>query len=557
MRLEDGVEAIAARRPVVGRTDAAATARRAPKYDEPEGAADEQRDDGAVAGHEHGVDELHGGPFGDALRARRLSSRRRGASTCPKTASPRRAASPIMRRMTLDADAAYLALQAHDARFDGRLFVGVTSTGIYCRPICRVRTPRRENCRFFANAAQAEARALPALPALPARAGAGPRRLVGDGRVAHAGAAGGARCSTQRGADGRRAPALPRWPARLGVSDRHLRRIFAGRSTACRRCSTCRRGACCWPSSCSPTRALPVTQVALASGFRSLRRFNAAFVERYRLNPSALRARRARRPMPARRRRADAAARLSAAVRRRRRCSASSRARALRRRRGGRRARHGAARCALDAPRPARRRLARAALRAAARSEVELRDRAGAAPARRRAGRSALRQALDLDADPARSTPRWRRCRSARPGLRVPGSVDGFETGGARRARPAGHGGRGAHADAAPGRALRRADRDAVRRPAPRCSRRRRRSPTPIADAIGKLGIVRQRVRRAAGAGARGGRWPHRAAPRRAARRHARRAARAAGHRRMDRAVHRDARAAPGPTPFRPATSAC
>jgi len=51
--------------------------------------------------------------------------------------------------MTLDADAAYLVLKARDARFDGHLFVGVTSTRIYCRPICRVRTPKRENCRFF------------------------------------------------------------------------------------------------------------------------------------------------------------------------------------------------------------------------------------------------------------------------------------------------------------------------------------------------------------------------------------------------------------------------
>ena len=62
--------------------------------------------------------------------------------------------------MILDADAAYLALKARDARFDGRLFVGVTSTGIYCRPICRVRLPRRENCRFFETAAQAEAEAF-------------------------------------------------------------------------------------------------------------------------------------------------------------------------------------------------------------------------------------------------------------------------------------------------------------------------------------------------------------------------------------------------------------
>src|SRR6218665_1311801 len=57
-------------------------------------------------------------------------------------------------------DARYTALLARDARFDGRWFVGVTSTGIYCRPVCRVRTPKRENCRFFSTAAQAEAQAF-------------------------------------------------------------------------------------------------------------------------------------------------------------------------------------------------------------------------------------------------------------------------------------------------------------------------------------------------------------------------------------------------------------
>ena len=62
--------------------------------------------------------------------------------------------------MPIDADASYLVLLARDARFDGRLFVGVTSTGIYCRPICRVRTPKRENCRFFHTPAQAEAAAF-------------------------------------------------------------------------------------------------------------------------------------------------------------------------------------------------------------------------------------------------------------------------------------------------------------------------------------------------------------------------------------------------------------
>src|SRR5213082_3693796 len=50
----------------------------------------------------------------------------------------------------------YRAFQTHDARFDGRVFVGVTSTGIYCRPICPARTPKFGNCRFFASAAAAQ-----------------------------------------------------------------------------------------------------------------------------------------------------------------------------------------------------------------------------------------------------------------------------------------------------------------------------------------------------------------------------------------------------------------
>ena len=56
----------------------------------------------------------------------------------------------------LQPDSCYLAMKARDARFDGCFFTGVTSTGIYCRPVCKVRTPRRENCRFFDHAAQAE-----------------------------------------------------------------------------------------------------------------------------------------------------------------------------------------------------------------------------------------------------------------------------------------------------------------------------------------------------------------------------------------------------------------
>src|SRR5204862_535677 len=66
----------------------------------------------------------------------------------------------------------YSALAARDARFDGVFFVGVASTGIYCRPVCPARTPRRENCAFYPNAAAAQGagyrpcrRCRPELPA--------------------------------------------------------------------------------------------------------------------------------------------------------------------------------------------------------------------------------------------------------------------------------------------------------------------------------------------------------------------------------------------------------
>src|SRR3954452_14140339 len=62
----------------------------------------------------------------------------------------------IMGSMLLDADQCYRALRTHDARFDGRFFVGVATTRIYCRPVCSARTPHREHCRFFASAAAAE-----------------------------------------------------------------------------------------------------------------------------------------------------------------------------------------------------------------------------------------------------------------------------------------------------------------------------------------------------------------------------------------------------------------
>jgi AraC family transcriptional regulator of adaptative response / DNA-3-methyladenine glycosylase II len=177
----------------------------------------------------------------------------------------------------------YAAVKARDARFDGRFFVGVTSTGVYCRPVCRVRTPLLRNCRFFGNAASAEHAGF--RPCLRCRPELAPGLSFVDSSRSLAQAA--ARLLTQAVLEGQELK-LPALALRLGVTDRHLRRIFAAEHGVS-------------PVDFVTTQRLlqakqlltdtemPVTQVALASGFASVRRFNAAFAERYRLNPSALR----------------------------------------------------------------------------------------------------------------------------------------------------------------------------------------------------------------------------------------------------------------------------
>jgi AraC family transcriptional regulator of adaptative response / DNA-3-methyladenine glycosylase II len=121
----------------------------------------------------------------------------------------------------MDDGAAYLALQTHDARFDGRLFVGVTSTGIYCRPVCRVRLPRRENCRFFPEAAQAEAAGF--RPCLRCRPELAPGLALVDSSRSLARSAA---LLLERLLETSEDIALPAVAERLGVTERHLRRIF-------------------------------------------------------------------------------------------------------------------------------------------------------------------------------------------------------------------------------------------------------------------------------------------------------------------------------------------
>ena len=187
----------------------------------------------------------------------------------------------------LDPAAAYQVLVARDARFDGRLFVGVTSTGIYCRPICRVRTPNARNCRFFDTPAQAEAAAFrPCMKCRPEIApGAGLAWTVMDASCTLARQA--AEALDLQAATGE-AAGVAQLAARLGVSDRHLRRIFQTEHGVTPLQYLQTRRLLLAKQLLTDTR-LPVAQVALASGFNSLRRFNAAFAENYRMSPSRLR----------------------------------------------------------------------------------------------------------------------------------------------------------------------------------------------------------------------------------------------------------------------------
>ncbi len=195
----------------------------------------------------------------------------RSPGTGPKTASSASARAYHV-PMTLHDDAAYRAISTHDARFDGRFFVGVTTTGIYCRPVCRVRLPRRENCRFFS-----QCRAAPRRdgfrPCLRCRPELAPGLSLMDSSQALAQQA--ARTIEQAAHDGS-ALSMPRLAARLGVTDRHLRRIFQQHvGVAPIDYLTTQR--LLLAKQLLTDTPMPVTQVALASGFASLRRFNAAF----------------------------------------------------------------------------------------------------------------------------------------------------------------------------------------------------------------------------------------------------------------------------------------
>jgi AraC family transcriptional regulator of adaptative response / DNA-3-methyladenine glycosylase II len=183
--------------------------------------------------------------------------------------------------MDLDHDACYRLFQARDARFDGRVFIAVRTTGIYCRPICPARTPKKTNVEFFASAAAArDAGFRPCLrcrpevaPDLAAWNGTSSTvtralRLIEDGAFDE--------------------PDVDILAERVGIGARHLRRLFAKHVGAS-------------PGAVLQTRrihlakqliqetSIPMTQVAHASGFGSIRRFNETFKDLFGRPPTQLR----------------------------------------------------------------------------------------------------------------------------------------------------------------------------------------------------------------------------------------------------------------------------
>ena len=184
--------------------------------------------------------------------------------------------------MDLDQDACYRAVATRDARFDGRFFGGVKTTGIYCRPVCPATTPKRQNMTFYPTAAAAEEAGF--RPCLRCRPETAPDvgAWKGSSNTVNR-----ALALIELGAldDGKDVAALA---DRLGVGERQLRRLFRQHLGAS-------------PVSVAQTRRvhlakqllhetrLPMAEIALAAGFGSIRRFNETFQELFGKPPSALR----------------------------------------------------------------------------------------------------------------------------------------------------------------------------------------------------------------------------------------------------------------------------
>jgi len=184
---------------------------------------------------------------------------------------------------SLDPDVCSRAVGARDPRFDGLFFVAITSTGVYCRPVCPSRTASDQNRRFFTTAAGAELAGY--RPCLRCRPELAPGQAVIDAvpRLAQVAV----RRIAAGALNGRGVPELAR---DLGVSARHLRRALE-REVGVSPVELAQTQRLLLAKHLLADTALPVTRIAYASGFQSLRRFNTVFQERYRLSPTAIRRR--------------------------------------------------------------------------------------------------------------------------------------------------------------------------------------------------------------------------------------------------------------------------
>jgi len=189
----------------------------------------------------------------------------------------------MMRAEQLNPEACYRALQTRDARFDGRLFVGVTSTGIYCRPTCPARTAKFENCRFFPSAAAAQEAGF--RPCLRCRPETAPN--VGSWRGTSNTVSRGLALIAEGALDGDEAN-VEVLAGRLGVGGRQLRRLFKQHLGVSPIAIAQTRRVLFAKQLIHDTR-MPMTEIAIAAGFGSLRRFNETFQRLFRRPPSALR----------------------------------------------------------------------------------------------------------------------------------------------------------------------------------------------------------------------------------------------------------------------------
>src|SRR3954464_2814954 len=201
-----------------------------------------------------------------------------------ETRQQHRRAEAQTRRMELDFERCYRAVDSRDQRFDGWFYTAVSSTGIYCRPSCPATTPKRRNVAFYPSAAAAQRAgyracrrcrpdAAPGSPEWDVRADVVGRamRLIGDGVVDRDG--------------------VPGLAQRLGYTARHLNRLLttelgAGPLALARaqRAQTARI--------LVESTELGLTEIAFAAGFGSVRQFNDTIREVYGCPPSVLRERR-------------------------------------------------------------------------------------------------------------------------------------------------------------------------------------------------------------------------------------------------------------------------